>query len=647
MTAEFPAFAVRRVLERWFHRGTQTSQRQSIADAASELQRCHDSLLEFGRQSDSEFTALAKELAGFSSGLSALRSKASRLSSVIEERDESNALASAYSLYKGSVDLVHASLGVAVSEQEQMQTVEKQLLDACKARESFDRSDMMLRILTLNVRMEAVRLDPDQQSVFVNVVAAIEEIANKVMASSAKAFDRIECIVREASVERGELQQLEQALHQRAHKSVDTIFHELETLRTAMAPCGELSRGIEKRLDDSAPIITTMLMALQHQDIVRQKNEHIAVGFADIAERLPEAANGPGSAAAFVHQAAAVQYAQLVATREEISEAGASVTNGMTALVTHGEALLAEYSDLERLVETAFADCRLADLYREQITELAGIAALGQVTNEKVARSVARIREVVKTFSQEITCHEFDVKIVALNAQVAAARMTSAEALNKLSEECSRVSDEIRVVTTGLAKNLDDVLGALQLLSMQADVFLSIVSREKTNLEQGAITVSDQLRKLAEQIQEDATETGKQFAVLFQDTAALLQGLRFPGLIAASYGPAEAVCSGLQEATAGSGQLPLDTDAESKLAAHRSRYTMEEERRAHAKALGAATVASAKAPAADIELFDMPPPQADPPKQSAVVAPQSTEPSSSTTPSEPSKPDLGPGVELF
>ena len=34
------------------------------------------------------------------------------------------------------------------------------------------------------------------------------------------------------------------------------------------------------------------------------------------------------------------------------------------------EALLADYTALEQAVSYAFTDCRLADLYREQITEL-------------------------------------------------------------------------------------------------------------------------------------------------------------------------------------------------------------------------------------------------------------------------------------
>ncbi|HLP00928.1 MAG TPA: hypothetical protein VK163_02795 [Opitutaceae bacterium] len=630
-----------------------------FGDIAVALDCSRATLLSFGSESDKEFTALAQEVGRFNTGLDQLRRQASQLSAVVEDRDEERALSAAYALYKGSVDLVHASLGVAVSEQEQMQVVEQQLLHACVARSAFERNDMMLRLLTMNIRMEAVRLDAEQQSVFFNVAAAIGEIAQKVLESSATAFGRIETIVQEAAAERDGLRRLEETLHRRAHRSVETIFHELERLRKALAPCADRNRAVAERLERTGPITLSMLMALQHQDIVRQKLEHIAVGFGDIAAHLPAAGAGPGPDGAFVHQAASVQHAQLRAARDEIEQAGGEVTGGLRQLVEHGEALLSDYTSLEQAVSTAFTDCRLADLYREQITELAGIAAQGQGTNEKVARSVARIDEVVRVFSQEIARQEFDVKIVSLNAQIAAARMSSAGALNRLSEECSRVSDEIGRVTAALAAELDTVLGSLQQISAQADSFLAIVAREKLALEQGAVTVSEQLRRLSEQIQRDAARTGEDFAKLFQETTSLLRGLRFPELIATSFDPAEALCRELQTATAPSLGHALAAPAAAKLAAHRERYTMEEERRAHAKALGA-SAATAAAARPEIELFAAPAAEtaptfaaetatavADSPQAATeAVAPTAPETADAEKPVTP-KPDLGPGIELF
>jgi hypothetical protein len=547
---------------------------------------------------------------------------------------------------------VHASIGMAVSEQEQMQTVEEELLRACAARGHFERSDMMLRILTLNIRMEAVRLLPEQQSVFINVAANIAEIAEKIMTSSVSAFARIEAIVHEATNERAELRRLEETLHRRAHVSVETIFRELEKVRIALEPCGEQNRGIEAQLAATDPITLGMLMALQHQDIVRQKLEHIAVGFDDIADYIAGAGAGRATDAAFVYQAAKVQRAQLGAARAEIEQAGREVTEGMAQLLRHGEGLLVAFTGMETAVTSTFRDCRLASLYREQITELATVADQGQVTNAKVASSVTRIEDVVKLFSREIARQEFDVKIVSLNAQVAAARMASAEALNKLSEECSRVSGQIDDITASLTGQLDRVLDSLQGIAGQAGTFLELVGQEKQTLERGAVKIGAQLERLGVQLQTDAAQASQDFAALFGETKSLLHRLHFPELIDSCFTPAETLCEQLQELTAAHASAALEPAAAAKLAAHRERYTMEEERRAHAGALGAGAAAPV---AAGEDLFGFAPEPASP-----MVAENSAPADRDHPPVEPApgaplstglntvgKPDLGPGIELF
>ena len=633
----------------------------AAAGLAGELRRCHGELLRFGHDSDREFTDLAKELGRFSDKLTEVRRQTGHLAAVVQDQDEDRALSAAYALYKSSVDLVHASIGMAVSEQEQMQSVEDELLRACAAREHFERCDMMLRILTLNIRMEAVRLEPEHQSVFVNVAASIAEIAQKIMASSVTAFGRIEAIVHEAGSERAELRRLEETLHQRAHNSVDTIFRELEKVRVALEPCAEQNRGIEEQLAQTGPITLGMLMALQHQDIVRQKLEHIAVGFDDIGGSIDGVGAGRPADAAFVHQAAKIQRAQLGAARTEIETAGREVTDGMAQLLQHGEGLITAFTAMETSVTATFRDCRLADLYREQITELATVADQGQVTNSKVSRSVTRIEEVVKLFSHEIARQEFDVKLVALNAQVAAARMTSAEALNKLSEECSRVSGQIATITATLSAQLDQVLNSLQGIAGQAGAFLQIVGQEKVTLEKGAVKIGAQLDQLGVQMQADAAQASRDFSKLFGETKALLQRLCFPELIDSCFSPAEALCERLQRLTAVHAGAALEPAAAAKLASHRERYTMEEERRAHSAALGA-TAATAVPLAANEDMFGFPveaEPTAD--QQAAAAEPAAStlpdpapeastpgagEPPAAQPPAAP-KPDLGPGIELF
>ena len=141
----------------------------------------------------------------------------------------------------------------------------------------------------------------------------------------------------------------------------------------------------------------------------------------------------------------------------------------------------------------------------------------------------------------------------------------------------------------------------------------------------------------------------------------MLQRLCFPELIDSCFSPAEALCERLQRLTAVHAGAALEPAAAAKLASHRERYTMEEERRAHSAALGA-TAATAVPLAANEDMFGFPveaEPTAD--QQAAAAEPAAStlpdpapeastpgagEPPAAQPPAAP-KPDLGPGIELF
>jgi hypothetical protein len=570
------------------------------------LGACQEDLLRFGRKSDEDFTALARGLGALNQHLSTLRTQAEQLEVILEDRDEDHAVSSATALYKSSVDLVHASMGTALSEQDQIKGIEERLTHACKARDSFKRNHLLLRILTMTVRMEASRMTADYQGVFLNVAAAISEIGEKIATDTETAFERIGAVIAEARTERHNLQHLEQSLLGRAHDSIQRIERELESLKVLLLPCVEQSRGIGKLFSEVGPTTLRTLASLQHQDIVRQQLEHVAAGFDDIRRHLQES-RSPGHEKAkveidYVHHAASVQKAHLHTARIEIETAAEEVTAGLRAVLAVGDQLLTDFTAMETAGKTAFQDCHVAQLFRDEIGQLASIADMSEKANDKISGLVERIAEVVRVFSQEISHHELDVKIVALNAQIAAARLPSADALNKLAEETSIISTENAQVTRDLVADLQTSLDSLMAVKRDADEFLEIVTSEKTELERGVLVVGDRLARLGERVQSKSSEVRREFEVTHRESAALLENLKFPSLVARCFEPAELLCERLLSATASHADpKALSAEASARLESHRERYTMRKESATHANAL--TTVAAASVAPQEIELF--------------------------------------------
>jgi hypothetical protein len=417
-----------------------------LRDSVRELQTCQDALRRFGLKSDTDFTALARGLGHLNKRLADLRTQAEQLDLILEDRDEDRAISSANALYRSSVDLVHASMGTALSEQDQIRGIEESLLRACRARDEFKRNHLLLRILTMTIRMEASRMTAEYQGVFLNVAAAIGEIGEKIADNTESAFARIEAVIIEAQTERHNLKDLEENLLGRAHGSIQRIERELEALKVLLQPCVEQSRGIAELFTGVGPATLRTLASLQHQDVVRQQLEQVAGSFDDIRRHLD--GNGPSGQPeasidrAFVHRAASSQLANLRTARAGIEKAVNDVTSGLQAVLSVGGRLVTQFTAMEAAGRSAFHDCHVAQLFREEIGQLAHIANMSEKANDKISSLVDRIADVVRVFSQEISHYEIDVKIVALNAQIAAARLPSADALNKLAEETSVISAE-------------------------------------------------------------------------------------------------------------------------------------------------------------------------------------------------------------
>jgi hypothetical protein len=644
-----------RMLPRSFGRSRAVRALARLPKLIAEAERCRIALAAFGQESDEEFTALAQGLAQINQRLKVTRDEADRLDRILQDRDEDRALASARTLYKSSVDLVHSSVGIAVTEQEQLGQIDEKLLAACRARDKFKRNDLLLRILTMSFRMEAARVDAESQAVFFNVAADIESIGQKIGTTTETAFSRIETVIAEARAERGDLKMLERDLQGRAQQSIQHIEQELAGLASALAPCIEHSRAIAGLFASTGPETLQIITALQHQDIVRQQLEHVAAGFHDLCEHFHE--TGPARTnrkrraqveLAYVHRATCVQQMHLGSARQEIEQAGTDVVAGLNALLGTGATLVERLAEMENTAASTIRDNHTVRNFKEQISQLAQVATKSKEANDNITRLVQRIEEVVRMFSEEIVQHEFDVMLVALNAQIAAARLPSADALSKLAEETSYVSTDNTAVTDELTANLQACLVQLHQIKSEADEFLGIVTREKNELESGMIAVSEKLDRMLEHVHTGTVQARQDFAAVHDDCRALLERLVFPASIAQCFGHAEQLCTELLEVSAdGAADGSLSTAAASRLQAHRDRYTMEKEDAAHAAALDGPTAAPT---AAECFFADAPVnstarhrtiERATPPDRTAAAdASQPPAP-------PPDKTDLGDGIELF
>lgn len=594
-----------------------------------ELEPACEELLEFGRTSDHEFTTLARGVAELQTQLEAIRQQTEALDRTLHDADDDRALSSAYALYKSSVDLVHSSVGIAMSEQQEMTVVETGLRRVCAAREEFKRNSLLFRMIAMGVRMEASRLDADSQGTFLNVAIDIASIEQQMTETTEAAFERIAQVIHETESERDQVARLQSTLHERAHASIRTIQQELSNVETALQPCAQEVRDVTRLLQKAQGGVGGLIRALQFQDIVRQKLEHVTQGFDELIASSADDRR-PTRDTAFVRHAAHLQAAQLRQARTEIDRAAHDLTSGLDGLLATSEELLGRYNGVRESATHAFRDCRVAELFRSEIQQLSHIARQSEQTNQTISRLAVRIEEIIHVFGRDIAKHQFDVRLVSLNAQIAAARLPSADALNRIAEEAIHVSVAHGEITRTLATELEQTLDRIKGIKNEAQEFLQTVSSEKTALEFGATDVSAKLQRFGDRIQQESIAINERFQAANAQVRGLLDQVEFPAEIEAAFGPAQRGCQSLLDATAASAGAILGAAAVAQLAAHRQRYTMETEHATHTAATHAAIPAAPARPEAV--------PSAPAPASASATA---------AAPSSQAAESFGDGIELF
>jgi len=605
----------------------------------SEIAKDQAALFDFGHHSSSEFTALTEALSELEAGLSGVGTQAARLDAILQDKDEDRALFSAFTLYKKSVDLVHACIGIALSQEEQMEQMEGSLL---QNQDGFAKNSLMFRVLVMSIRAEAARIDVENRAVFASVADEIDAMERQMNATVKVAFSELEEIVREAASGRVQLQSLQGDLHQRAGQSIKLLRTELESIKVGLAPCTAASGHIARLLEQTRLQTGDLVTSLQYQDIVRQQLEHVSQGFDDIASHLAPTASRAGIDLGYLHHAARVQQNHLGDSRAAIEKAGLQITQGSDALLKTGADLAARFAEMEKVADAVFRGSHVAQLFKQETENLIAIASQSEATNQRIARLLDRIEKSIQIFSTEIGRHELDVQLVALNSQIAAARVPDAGALNRLAEETAHLAGETASLTHTMTTQLGGTLTRLQGIRVEAEEARKTVGVERAGLSSGSLIVSEKLSRLNDRLQRTSGEVSLEFGQAYERVRELLPTLRFPSLIDSSYAPAEILCEHLLTATVAFGEADLSAEGHVRLAAHQSRYTMREERAAHAAAVGTPSVATSAVQGEAVELFDTPPDN-EPLATAMPVGLDAPAKVASSTTAEV----LGDGVELF
>jgi hypothetical protein len=578
--------------------------RTAIADAAQRV--------------DGTFGKLADAVGALMSDDVAIEGHARDLETFVQEK---TALVSAYRLFERSAGLVEVNIASTRDIQQEVSEVLARMGSTRGLRGDFSQSVRMFWILGMTIRVEVARLPPSEREGILQLVAGMEDIYHglrRLVDVQFRGIDDI-CVmladihVHVANVRAGNRVQVDEAW-----KEIRAL---LASLEDALSGVSGFCDQIAAQNASMKGSFSAILVALQYQDIVRQRLEHVALACGQAFE--PEMDEEPERRWAVVHHVATVQQAQVAEALRELAKAEDVILCHSGQLLESSLRALQATRDLQSKIVRALENTNAARAFVHTIARLHHTIASTRGIAGEVNGAVEQVRARVLTHGAAMTRFTYDLRLIALNAQVHAARVSAGGPLEVLSAETRRSSDETRGNAEHLLAQVRDTVPLLEQVTTTLTDLLSASSRDEVSLRSEGAEVERALEQMVVTTATSFVDTEASFEEVRRKVQNSVSGLTFGGAVTRALEAARHDFERLASETSEVARLFVgDQKLAARLEELRLGYVMQDQRAVHDAATGNS--------ASDDVLFDAE-------ATSPVPAPSGEE----------SDADLGDNVELF
>lgn len=347
-----------------------------------------------------------------------------------------------------------------------------------------------------------------------------------------------------------------------------------------------LARSISEKIGD-------VVASIQSHDLTRQQIEHVVEALLDLEKKLLEDFNGKegySEVDLIVGEVCHLQRAQLDHSREQLLFAVGQIRESLNEIAVSILAM----SDQTRRVAGATNEAGVSFLAEME----QGTAMIASVLNdnadanrESVATLTLLAQNVaeMKDFLQEIERIGGEMKVLALNAGIKAARISEGGGgLSVIAEAIQKLSGNALLHTTSVTELLRDITDTAQTLSKEESSDLELQGRKVEEFLQEIGSLLHSLRGFNEEVVSNLTSVGDEGRSLAEEIDLTASGLSVKEKTIRIFDPALAGLKGL------GASWPILRDGGHQLQATdgvyrdmMGRYTMKSEREIHRLFTGA------------------------------------------------------------
>jgi len=581
---------------------------------AEDLRALAAGLRQVAPATEQEFLDLGGRLRELTSRASAVSGDAGRIVAISGsgEDDEVVTIGAAIAVF----DRVHRDIVANRDAFGYCRTIIDDLISRLKKLSSLtavtERIGKQIRMLGINLKIESARFHQEGHG-FAMLARSVAAIAEAIAANSREFEDGRSETCRKIESFRAEINRYTGEFLHKSEQSGAALAKHLDLLRSMMAESAAAADQLVeggKRIGDG---VGDIVMAMQFHDITRQQLDNVAQSIDDLAAEIVDGGDPARdrSAAVRLYQGLTVQYAQINSVVEAIQHARANITGGLEqtrAVLSsiRGSVSGGGGSGQDRKVVIAHLAKeagRIGDFLEEGLRVA---SVMGEIVGQVIASTAT-----MEKFLDEIETVSLDVKLLALNALIEAARIGEAgRTLDVLAQELNFMARNTIEAIAESVRELEEMLASTKRYEEFNSSFQEKQRRTSDTMRRTA-DLAGQLEASAEEIARLSAACDRETEALARDIEEIAAGLRFPeimverltgfgGEVAAVLDRMEELFPGIEEEL---GTIGTDAGGDTE------KYVMERERVIHEQVLGSAAAGAAAAMGgdageADIVLFD-------------------------------------------
>jgi hypothetical protein len=473
-----------------------------VRELTSALAAEKQALQHFTASLEEEFLRLGELLSRITSLAREVRGRSGGIENAAGGRAEDAALQFAFQLLKKAEDLVHASREQYACVFQVFGKMQADLALIARERESLMRTLSPLGTTNTQFRIQACAFDEHTRARFFALADAISGIANDVWAAVGQRFEELdrtgqaagELVARLTALAAGQRGETERMLGEtRAHLSA--LSEALSSSERAALSISETGAGI-------AGGVATAIMALQCQDITRQKLQHIGAAIDEMIGHLASESvcrisrSEAADRRHFLGAAARVQLSQLRAVFEQLDTAARQISTAFAEVESEARSLS------EHALQSG-----VATLDREIIKRAVGSihAVLAVIDNaissiRTVVELVGRLKSTFSDCTSEILGLALRLRIVALNAQIFAAHVEAGAALEVVARNTCTIADLAMVQLAAISSQVSGLAGSVVELEQRLGDYSQLAAMEQALLTGEAGESESKLRTLEQDL---------------------------------------------------------------------------------------------------------------------------------------------------